>query len=180
MLHLITCYISFVLISPVHLYFQWRSALAVNYPAREFGIKRGDSFEVIQEKSKGKCVAIHLPVTEIEPMTATNHAMQSDAGETASPNGRQRTLGDNVGKNEGGPTASLSPQRDEKSTNADDGVVDSSETAYNEEFNQPQDVRDEMYRMEKNKMRSPTEGKACLDRYACTCNLLICRWVILT
>ena len=27
------------------------------------------------------------------------------------------------------------------------------------------DVRAEMYRLEKNRMRSPSEGKACLDRY---------------
>jgi len=47
----------------------------------------------------------------------------------------------------------------------DDVEVDSSQTAYDEEFNQPKDVREEMYRMEKNKMRSPSLGKACLDRY---------------
>jgi DNA polymerase eta len=42
---------------------QWNSALAVNYPARErFGLKRGDTFEEIQEKSNGQCVALHLPV----------------------------------------------------------------------------------------------------------------------
>jgi len=41
---------------------QWDAALAVNYPAREFGIKRGDSFQIIQEKSKGQCIALHLPV----------------------------------------------------------------------------------------------------------------------
>lgn len=133
----------------------------MNYPAREFGIKRGDSFEVIKEKSKGQCTAIHLPVTpvaEAVPMTANNATSHTklQPGETVSPNNRL--------PNEGGQAASLSPPRDEK-CNAD-GVVDSSETAYNEEFNQPQDVRDEMYRMEKNKMRSPTEGKACLDRYA--------------
>lgn len=45
---------------------QWSSALAVNYPARDrFDIKRGDSFEVIRDKSKGECVAIHLPVTPV-------------------------------------------------------------------------------------------------------------------
>ena len=36
--------------------------MAVNYPARDFGIKRGDSFELIKEKSKDKCIALHLPV----------------------------------------------------------------------------------------------------------------------
>ena len=51
----------------------------------------------------------------------------------------------------------VSPKRDTS--------LESSESAYDEEFNQPKAVRDEMYRQEKNKMRSPSEGKACLDRY---------------
>lgn len=49
---------------------QWNSALAVNYPARNlFDLKRGAKFEEIQLKSKGQCIAIHLPVvstTDIE------------------------------------------------------------------------------------------------------------------
>lgn len=117
---------------------QWRSALAVNYPARKFGIKRGDSFEIIQEKSKGKVVAIHLPVTPV------------DDDDIASP----------TAKGKGGSGVATSPQQD----GDDNGEVESSELAYNEEFNQPTDVREEMYRLEKNKMRSPSEGKACLDR----------------
>ena len=44
--------------------------------------------------------------------------------------------------------------------------VESSESAYDEEFNKPKDVREEMFLNERNIMRSPTEGKACLDRYA--------------
>ena len=44
---------------------QWDSALAVNYPARAFGIKRGDSFQEISNKSAGKCIAIHLPILSI-------------------------------------------------------------------------------------------------------------------
>ena len=41
---------------------QWNSVLAVTYPAREFGIKRGDSWEAVDSKSKGECWAIHLQV----------------------------------------------------------------------------------------------------------------------
>lgn len=44
---------------------QWNSALAVNYPARKFGIKRGDSYDMIVEKSKGDCIAIHLPLVSV-------------------------------------------------------------------------------------------------------------------
>jgi nucleotidyltransferase/DNA polymerase involved in DNA repair len=41
---------------------QWNSALAVTYPARSFGIKRGDTWQAIQEKSQGKSHAIHVGV----------------------------------------------------------------------------------------------------------------------
>lgn len=117
--------------------------MAVNYPAREFGIKRGDSFEVIQEKSKGKCIAIHLPVTcvdgETVPMTNTSPKQSKGDEESA-----------------------ISPHR---SNDDNTNEVEPSESAYDEEFNKPKDIRDEMFLNERNKMRSPTEGKACLDRY---------------
>lgn len=45
---------------------QWDSCLAVSYPAREFGIKRGDGFQEVQEKSKGKCMAVHVPLLETD------------------------------------------------------------------------------------------------------------------
>lgn len=115
---------------------QWNSALAVNYPAREYGIKRGDSYEAIREKSGGKCVAIHLPVTPLD---------------------------------EGSPSSPPPPPPPAEDEAAEDGavvaVVGSSESAYDDEYNRPTEVREQMYRAEKNRMRSPTEGKACLDRY---------------
>jgi hypothetical protein len=43
---------------------QWNSVLAVTYPARTFGIKRGDSWEDVAEKSNNTCWAIHLHVLE--------------------------------------------------------------------------------------------------------------------
>lgn len=54
---------------------QWDSALAVNYPARTFGIKRGDSFTDISTKSGGKCTCIHLPIlpVHVEGSTATTN-----------------------------------------------------------------------------------------------------------
>ena len=52
---------------------QWYSTLAVNYPARAFGIKRGDGFEEIQKKGKGKVIALHVPVIPIlDPPTITS------------------------------------------------------------------------------------------------------------
>jgi len=49
---------------------QWDSALAVNYPARGMGIKRGDGFQAIREKGGGRCVALHLPVIGIVDINA--------------------------------------------------------------------------------------------------------------
>jgi len=49
---------------------QWNSALAVNYPARALGLKRGASFETIQQMSGGTCIALHLPVISAETTSA--------------------------------------------------------------------------------------------------------------
>lgn len=45
---------------------QWNSALAVSYPARQYGIKRGDSWEDVRTKSQGKCLALHLPILKAD------------------------------------------------------------------------------------------------------------------
>lgn len=105
-------------------------SVAVNYPAREFGIKRGDSFEDIREKSQGRCVCIHLPVTLVDQ---TNHSSVAEP---------------------------VSPQKDV-------GAFDPANLldSYNAEFNQPKEVRERMYKSEKNKMRHQSEGKANLNRY---------------
>lgn len=156
---------------------QWNSALAVNYPAREFGIKRGDSFQVIQEKSRNKCVAIHLPVMSISSISPSKPAPQTKIKVNDIGSGEINNHHESENK-------SSSPQKEDQSTmgndpakdvecgdndkdehiNNDDSDFHSSQSAYDIEFNQPQHVRDEMYKKEKNKMRSPKEGKACLDR----------------
>ncbi|KAL3816628.1 hypothetical protein ACHAXA_004810 [Cyclostephanos tholiformis] len=141
---------------------QWNSALAVNYPARSYGIKRGDSYETIREKSGGTCVSIHLPVTPLleddgktHPSSSSSSRMNRDGGRTSSTS-----------------TSSPPPSMEDepsKDGGGDDGVgmavVDPSESAYDAEYNRPRDERERMYEMEKNRMRSPSEGKACLDRY---------------
>jgi nucleotidyltransferase/DNA polymerase involved in DNA repair len=53
---------------------QWDSALAVNYPARAFGIKRGDSFADISTKSGGRCSCIHLPILPVGVENGTSRA----------------------------------------------------------------------------------------------------------
>ena len=77
--------------------------MAVNYPAREFGIKRGDSFEIIQEKSLGKCIALHLPVKSYEtvesfPDGRGNHLINESIEISASiENGIMAPTSDEIG-----------------------------------------------------------------------------------
>ncbi len=195
---------------------QWNSALAVNYPARKFGIKRGDSFENIREKSNGECIAIHLPVTTIASLSPQKmHCKPNDNfGVDCEDDGRERTglyeenevkcSKDDIRKAEhdeckksdpdgggrfGSPKEQFAHDGNDQGGNADGNDDDtdnynneenlgdiedenqgdsdnfkSSKAAYEKEFNQPDHVREEMFKKERNKMRSPKEGKACLDR----------------
>ena len=119
---------------------QWDSALAVNYAARSFGIKRGDGFDEINKKSQGQCVALHLPVISVEDITASTAASNSASGEDG---GQQH-----------GDTAT------------EDGSRSSElEQSYDAIFNLPAEMRAEMFKKEKNVMRHPHEGKASLERY---------------
>ena len=64
---------------------QWNSCLAVSYPARAFGIKRGDGFEEVHQKSQGKCMAVHVPILEAPDATNNNnnHDNKHDNNETS-------------------------------------------------------------------------------------------------
>ena len=108
----------------------------MNYPARKFGIERGDSFEKICEKSKRECVCMHLPVTTLSLGKHTN--------DTNSAKEEQKETN----------------QQDNSAPFVEEDI----KTSYDSEFNQPTSTRDEMYAREKNRMRSKNEGKACLDR----------------
>ncbi len=146
---------------------QWNSVLAVNYPAREnFDIRRMDSLQIVREKSlkrvvddnSGKnedggdqmsnngveeegCVCIHLPVMKVNDNL---HHLDNKHNDST-----QNT--DNHHSSDQG-----------EDTNDDLGNTIS---AYNTEFNQPQHIQRKMYLEERNVMRSPSEGKANLDRY---------------
>jgi nucleotidyltransferase/DNA polymerase involved in DNA repair len=75
---------------------QWNSVLAVTYPARQaYGIKRGDSWETVHEKSRGQCHAVHVPIlttTSAEATAAT--AANATAANTAT--AVNATAGNNV------------------------------------------------------------------------------------
>ncbi len=138
---------------------QWNSSLAVNYPARDkFQIKRGDNFETIANKSRGECVTIHLPVTPVvddgngssvvsgKAIIAAGDALKE--GMVDNDDCKLEEIGEGVIEEEG-----------------EAGDESAIKIAYDKEFNQSQHIREQMYKMEKNKMRYPSEGKANLDRY---------------
>ncbi len=136
-----------------HFYQQWNSALAVSYPARKFGIVRGDSFEKIREKSNGACVCIHLPVTSLNDSTSPTRGQELNAN--------------------------MQSQNDAENGAAMGHLEEDIKASYDAEFNQPAHVRDDMYKREKNKMRSRNEGKACLDRLACFNLYAVCSLFLL-
>lgn len=102
---------------------QWDSALAVSYPARAMGIKRGDGFDEIRRKSNGNCVALHLPIMSVA-----------------------KAAGKRAGSGVGGDFESL-------------------KQSYASEYELTADVRKELLKRERNRMRRPSEGKADLERY---------------
>ena len=121
---------------------QWNSALAVNYPARAFGIKRGDGFDEISKKSQGQCVSLHLPVISVEDITASTAAAPATAAAQ-----------DGDGDHHAG--------EEELAGGGNSELVQS----YNATYNLPAETRAELFRKEKNVMRHPHEGKASLERY---------------
>ncbi|KAI2499952.1 hypothetical protein MHU86_14526 [Fragilaria crotonensis] len=62
---------------------QWNSTLAVTYPARRlYGIKRGDSWEAVAQKSRGECLCIHLPLLK-SGQSSTLHVHDNNDVESA-------------------------------------------------------------------------------------------------
>eukprot|EP00984_Skeletonema_dohrnii_P016206 scaffold7152_cov148-Skeletonema_dohrnii-CCMP3373.AAC.7 len=97
------------------------------------------------EKSNGGagegCVCIHLPVMKVNDTTHQNI--------------------NNNNNNNNNNDATLDTDNNEQQ----DDDLGNTISAYNTEFNQPQHIQHKMYLAERNVMRSPSEGKANLDRY---------------
>ena len=121
---------------------QWNSALAVNYPAREFGIKRGDDFNSVMEKGGGRCVALHLPVVGMNDICARK---QEECG--------IRNANDDCG---------VDGNDDEVEGGGNSTSVD---TLYDREYCLSKDVQLALFAKERNRMRRSAEGKASLERY---------------
>lgn len=61
---------------------QFNSALAVTYPARTLfpkPIQRGDGWEVVREKSDGKCYAVHVPLLPVNQELNTTAAILTES-----------------------------------------------------------------------------------------------------
>ena len=128
--------------------FQWNSVLAVTYPAREYGIKRGDSWDEVAAKMKrGKtnatgsnttgndhnndCYTIHLPIL--------GHNDEADDEENKA---AQQTY-----------------------IESGDVPDDSIEASYKRIFELSKEEQLKCQRTENGRRRFHHQGKACLERY---------------
>jgi DNA polymerase eta len=112
--------------------------LAVTYPAREYGVKRGDSWEAVASKSNNQCIAIHLPILEI---------------------GNDEDNGNKFDK--------MEEEEDDDSDTLQDGTVDSNmdQEAFDKEFHLSPEERQQCIQNENGVRRYHYQGKASLERY---------------
>ena len=150
---------------------QWNSALAINYPARKlYKFKRGVSFEEIQSVSKGECIALHLPVISLgssaNNYTPTDWNSKRGHDDIAS-NGKITSCDDTqesatAHANENDRSSSSTSTSTSSSSSSSSQYI---ETLYNQEYNKPQHIKNELFEKEKNIMKKPHQGKASLERY---------------
>ena len=127
---------------------QWNSTLAVTYPARrKYGIKRGDSWDAIHEKSGGKCYAIHLHILQSQ-----GDCRDLTVSPTASSDKQSIATREPIHDNKNGPEAQ---QLEEE---------ESLEASYNKIYKMNLEQQLEA-RKQLGVRRNYTEGKACLERY---------------
>lgn len=157
---------------------QWNSVLAVTYPARKFGIKRGDSWEAVAEKSKNTCWAIHLKILEKEgnssSSTSTTTLPASASPLTKKSTQKMRNPYVKATKKEKDRKATTeipsSPQINvENNGNPDKDTevpfIANIEEAFDQIYKLPREEQLECQRKERNRRRFYHEGKACLERY---------------
>lgn len=130
---------------------QWNSVLAVTYPARNFGIKRGDSWEDVAEKSSNACWAIHLHVLERTQEPSKRVPIVNNPYKKAAPNismiAKEETAAGN--------------NRDEDH----EPIIANLEEAYNQIYKLTETQQLECQQRERGVRRFHNEGKACLERY---------------
>lgn len=118
---------------------QWNSTLAVTYPARQFGIKRGDSWDAVAKKSNNQCWAIHVLVLQ-KPNHKKGRACPQDDPPTDADSSHHHQV-------------------------FDESYHPNSEDSYNRIFRIGKDEQMACQKYENNRRRYNQEGKACLERY---------------
>jgi nucleotidyltransferase/DNA polymerase involved in DNA repair len=124
---------------------QWNSVLAVTYPARKFGIQRGDSWDAVALKSPD-CWTIHLQVLEIQPKPKSQNT--NTATTTTNPSEED----EKVAEEEPGDDDTMD-------------VVQNVEQAYNQIYKLSPEEQTKCIQAERGVRRFHHEGKACLERY---------------
>jgi nucleotidyltransferase/DNA polymerase involved in DNA repair len=120
---------------------QWNSVLAVTYPARKCGIKRGDTWYDVAQKSNDVCWAIHLPIlTRTTPST-------SNTNNTSTMNDEETT------------------QAQEEDDNDDKNSIASLQEAFDMIYKMNPEEQIRCQQTERGVRRQNHEGKACLERY---------------
>ena len=151
---------------------QWNSALAINYPARKlYKFKRGVSFEEIQSISKGECIALHLPVISLgSSVDCTTRATDGSPKRGHDSNRvikscdeKEESATADANENNGSSSTSTSTSTSSPSSSSSSSKY--IETLYNQEYNKPQHIKNELFEKEKNIMKKPHQGKASLERY---------------
>ena len=171
--------------------FQWNSVLAVTYPAREHGIKRGDSWDDVATKTKANASNANAKTKTNMGNTPTN-AINSSSTTTTTTNGSDPTttngndcytihlpiLGNDadvatVAENENGEkniddSNGNGTETENKNANANDNdavVDDSIEASYRRIYELSKEEQLRCQRTENGLRRFHQQGKACLERY---------------
>lgn len=122
---------------------QWNSVLAVTYPARSFGIRRGDSWEAVATKSQNQCLALHLPL-----LTANTKNNAASCREEPEEDQEEDTRG--------------TPSHPSSSDLNHENTL---EEAYRREYHLTSKQKQHILATEVGRRRYHHEGKACLERY---------------
>lgn len=128
---------------------QWNAVLAVTYPARNFGIKRGDTWDDVAAKSQNACWTIHLQILERKQTQQKVHNPYLKQSQS------QRSIKD----------AEDTEHTMENQADEQDPVVANVEDAYNQIYNLTPEEQLECQKRERGVRRFHNEGKACLERY---------------
>jgi DNA polymerase eta len=134
---------------------QWNSVLAVTYPARErFGIKRGDSWDEVREKSNGQCYCVSVPI-----LTTGNANTKEDVTTEGSDMPGEDPMS-NSNKDKDKDSAIGSSSKDTITS-----APHSLEHDYDRIFLTTPEQQAAARKSDLGRRRFSTEGKACIERY---------------